>query len=113
MQAWRTHRGTVNGTRYTRGSLLWESPAVGDTNGRLAAQVPLYFANLADHHQASVLDLPDPLLADPEFFADLLQRVLLTVQHAGTHPENVRSSVVQIKKLGFPEGIQPRGGQVI
>jgi hypothetical protein len=35
--------------------------------------VALHFPNLPDQHEALVLNLSNPLLLDPEFFADLSQ----------------------------------------
>lgn len=58
--------------------------------------MPLHFADLADQQQALVLDLPDPLPFDPEFFPDLPQRVLLAVHHSGPQSQDVRGAVVQV-----------------
>lgn len=92
-------------TPATAAALSGSPPAVVGADGGLAAKVPLHFPSLADYQQAPVLDLPDPLLFDPKFFADLLQRVLLAVQHAGAHPQDVCGAVVQVNKLGLPEGV--------
>lgn len=56
--------------------------------------MPLHFADLADQQQTLVLDLPDPLASDPEFFPDLAERVPLAIPHARAHPQDVRSAVV-------------------
>jgi hypothetical protein len=48
--------------------------------------MPLGFAHLPDHAQTLALDLSHPLPGNAELGADFRQRVLLAVQHPGSHP---------------------------
>jgi len=69
--------------------------------------VPLRLAIVSDPRQRLPLYLPDPNWADVEFFADLFQRPASSINHARTHPKDMRRAVVKLRQLGLAEGVEP------
>ena len=60
-----------------------------------------------------MLNLPDTLRCDPEFVANLPERMQLTIPHPRPHSENVRRPVLQLGKLALSKAVQGRKWKLV